>query len=90
LAEAIKIVRRTNPKREIVVGPVGWNGINDLTSLELPKDDKHLIVTVNAGAFRDDDTENLFIGGNVRYGNFPPFSPSTRQVTITASGTNIP
>jgi aryl-phospho-beta-D-glucosidase BglC (GH1 family) len=47
LAEAIKIVRRTNPKREIVVGPVGWNGINDLTSLELPKDDKHLIVTVH-------------------------------------------
>jgi endoglucanase len=47
LAEAIKIVRRTNPKREIVVGPVGWNGINDLASLELPKDDKHLIVTVH-------------------------------------------
>jgi len=30
-----------------VVGPVGWNGINDLASLELPKDDKHLIVTVH-------------------------------------------
>jgi endoglucanase len=47
LAETIAVVRRTNPLREIVVGPVGWNSINDLASLELPKDDKHLIVTVH-------------------------------------------
>jgi aryl-phospho-beta-D-glucosidase BglC (GH1 family) len=47
LAEAIVVVRRTNPTREIVVGPVGWNSINDLASLELPNDDKHLIVTVH-------------------------------------------
>ena len=47
LAETIAVVRRTNPTRQIVVGPVGWNSINDLPSLELPKDDQHLIVTVH-------------------------------------------
>ena len=47
LAEAIRIVRRTNPTREIVVGPTGWNSINDLDSLELPANDRHLIVTVH-------------------------------------------
>ena len=47
LAEAIQIVRRTNPTREIVVGPTHWNSINDLDSLELPANDRHLIVTVH-------------------------------------------
>ena len=27
LAEAIKIVRQSNPTRQIVVGPISWNGI---------------------------------------------------------------
>ena len=31
LAETIEVVRRTNPTREIVVGPIGWNGIKDST-----------------------------------------------------------
>jgi endoglucanase len=47
LGKAIDIVRRTNPTRQIVVGPVGWNGINDLGSLELPEKDRNLIVTVH-------------------------------------------
>ena len=45
LAEAIAVVRRTNPTRKIVVGPVGWNSIDKLDSLELPKGDPNLIVT---------------------------------------------
>jgi endoglucanase len=52
LAETITVVRRTNPTREIVVGPVGWNGIKELPSLELPslelpEKDRHIIVTVH-------------------------------------------
>ena len=47
LAETITVVRRTNPRREIVVGPVGWNSIKELPSLELPERDRHLIVTVH-------------------------------------------
>jgi endoglucanase len=46
-ADAIEIVRRTNPTREIVVGPVGWNVIKELSSLELPEKDRHLVVTVH-------------------------------------------
>jgi endoglucanase len=47
LADGIAVVRRTNPTREIVVGPAGWNAIAELSSLELPKDDRHLVVTVH-------------------------------------------
>ena len=47
LAETIAVVRRTNPRREIVVGPVGWNSIKELPSLELPERDRHMIVTVH-------------------------------------------
>ncbi|HEV3344299.1 MAG TPA: cellulase family glycosylhydrolase, partial [Pirellulales bacterium] len=47
LAEAITTIRRTNATRQIVVGPVGANSIKDLPSLELPEDDRHLVVTVH-------------------------------------------
>jgi aryl-phospho-beta-D-glucosidase BglC (GH1 family) len=47
LAKTIAVVRRTNPDRQIVVGPVGWNGIGELQRLELPADDHNLIVTVH-------------------------------------------
>jgi endoglucanase len=47
LKETIGVVRSSNPDREIVIGPVGWNNIKDLPSLELPEDDRHLIVTIH-------------------------------------------
>jgi endoglucanase len=47
LAEAIAVIRSTNPTRPIVVGPVGWNGIGELGSLELPEKDRNLVVTVH-------------------------------------------
>ncbi len=47
LAEAITVVRRSNPRREIVVGPVNWNSITALSSLTLPADDRRLVVTVH-------------------------------------------
>lgn len=45
LAEAVTVVRRTNPERSIIVGPVGYNNIAELKSLELPAADRNLIVT---------------------------------------------
>ncbi len=30
-----------------MVGPVGWNGIGDLPTLELPEDDRRLVATVH-------------------------------------------
>jgi endoglucanase len=47
LEEAIATIRRTNPQRNIVVGPADWNSIGALRSLELPADDRHIIVTVH-------------------------------------------
>jgi len=45
-ADALNIIRETNPTRAVVVGPVGYNAINDLDQLTLPAD-PNLIVTVH-------------------------------------------
>ena len=43
----LAVVRKTNPKRPIIIGPGQWNSIRALDKLELPKDDRNLIVTVH-------------------------------------------
>lgn len=43
----LAVVRRTNPIRPIIIGPGQWNSIRALDKLDLPKDDRHLIVTVH-------------------------------------------
>jgi len=45
--EALAIVRRTNPKRTVIIGPGQWNNIAALDKLELPADDPNIIVTVH-------------------------------------------
>ena len=45
--EALGIIRRTNATRNVVIGPAQWNGIRALSELELPAEDRHLIVTVH-------------------------------------------
>ena len=47
LDDALGVIRETNPQRSVVVGPVNWNAIHALDSLELPPEDRHLIVTVH-------------------------------------------
>lgn len=47
LLETLAAVRKTNPTRTVVVGPVAWNGIGELKSLELPEADRNLVVTVH-------------------------------------------
>jgi endoglucanase len=47
LKEAIDTIRETNPNRTIVVGPADWNAISALDRLELPAEDRRLIVTVH-------------------------------------------
>lgn len=44
VAQALPIVRASNPTRDIIVGPVNLNAYDQLSTLELPGDD-HLIVT---------------------------------------------
>jgi endoglucanase len=47
VAKAIAVIRPTNPKRLIVVGPVSWNKISALPLLVLPAEDKFIVVTVH-------------------------------------------
>jgi len=42
--EALKIVRETNPTRDVVIGPVQWNAYDWVSTLDVPSDE-HLIVT---------------------------------------------
>ncbi|RZJ13370.1 MAG: glycoside hydrolase family 5 protein [Rubrivivax sp.] len=45
LAENLAIIRETNPKRRVIVGPKSWNSMDQLGSLVLPETDRNLIVT---------------------------------------------
>ncbi|MBL8276052.1 MAG: glycoside hydrolase family 5 protein [Pelomonas sp.] len=45
LAENLQIIRETNPKRRVVVGPKFWNSMDHLDSLKLPEADRNLVVT---------------------------------------------
>ncbi len=47
LREALGVIRRTNPNRTVVIGPVQWNSIQQLNTLSLPSDDRNIIVTVH-------------------------------------------
>jgi len=46
-ADALATVRKSNPTREIVIGPVMWNSINELGGLQLPESDRHITATVH-------------------------------------------
>jgi endoglucanase len=43
--QALAIIRQTNPTRNVVIGPSFWNGLEHLSDLDLPADDRHIIVT---------------------------------------------
>lgn len=47
LREALALIRESNPTRTVIVGPPFWNSIGHLEDLDLPADDRHLIVTVH-------------------------------------------
>jgi endoglucanase len=45
--EALAAVRQSNPHRAVIIGPVNWNDIKQLNSLELPEDDRNIIATAH-------------------------------------------
>ncbi len=45
LKQALAIVRESNPNRTVVIGPANGNAIEYLKSLDIPKDDRNIIVT---------------------------------------------
>jgi len=46
-AEAIAVIRQSNPERMIIVGPGNWNAIDTLPILFLPEEDRRIIATVH-------------------------------------------
>jgi endoglucanase len=40
-------VRATNPTRPVIIGPGQWNSIRALDKLELPRDDRNLVLTIH-------------------------------------------
>jgi endoglucanase len=47
MKEALGIIRASNPRRTVIVGPAYWNSIDRLGELELPENDRRLLVTVH-------------------------------------------
>jgi endoglucanase len=47
LREVLGIVRQSNPRRTVIIGPTSFNNIKDLNKLDLPQDDRQIIVTVH-------------------------------------------
>jgi endoglucanase len=43
----LSVIRKTNPDRNVVVGPAGWSSIDQLATFDLPEEDRHIIVTVH-------------------------------------------
>ncbi len=65
LSEALAVVRKSNPRRMIVVGPAAWNGIGALPALKLPEADRRLIVTVHCySPFRFTHQGAEWVGGS--------------------------
>jgi len=65
LAQTLAEVRKTNPRRKIIIGPTGWNSINELTALRLPPDDRNLIVTFHYySPFRFTHQGASWVGGH--------------------------
>jgi endoglucanase len=47
LREALAVIRETNPQRTVIIGPGFWNSIDHLAELQLPENDRNLILTVH-------------------------------------------
>jgi len=47
LREALAIIREKNPTRTVIIGPAFWNSVDHLNELELPEQDRNIIVTVH-------------------------------------------
>ncbi len=45
IEEVLKVVRRSNPYRTVVIGPASWNNIDFLDKLRLPDADRNIIVS---------------------------------------------
>ena len=47
IPQVLAAVRKTNPTRAVLIGPAEWNAVRALDKLELPKEDRNLILTIH-------------------------------------------
>lgn len=47
LKECLAVIRKTNPTRNVIIGPASWNNVNYVDRLELPAEDRNIIATVH-------------------------------------------
>jgi len=47
LRDTLRAIRASNPARNVVIGPAGYNSVEQLPTLDLPARDAHIIVTVH-------------------------------------------
>jgi endoglucanase len=45
IPQLLDIVRATNPRRTVVIGPISWNAYRELPNLRLPERDRNILVT---------------------------------------------
>ncbi len=47
IKQALAVIRKSNPRRNLVIGLASWNNIRYLDKLELPGSDRNILVTVH-------------------------------------------
>lgn len=47
IPDLIKVVRQSNPRRTLVIGPADWNSTKALPKLEIPQDERNVIVAIH-------------------------------------------
>jgi endoglucanase len=47
LVDALAVIRKANPTRNVLIGPAFWNNISWLEKFKLPANDRHIIVSVH-------------------------------------------
>ena len=45
--EMLAVIRKSNPTRNVIIGPPFWNNVSWIDRLKLPANDRHIIVTVH-------------------------------------------
>lgn len=48
LARLVPVIRATNPRRTLVIGPTRWNNLEELPTLDLPAGDRRILVTFHS------------------------------------------
>ena len=66
-ARGLNVVRQSNPKRVVVIGPVTWNSASSLAQLSLPNDDNLIVTVHNYNPFQFTHQGASWVGGSTAW-----------------------